>query len=227
MFEFSNGDISTERAVLGGQRHTQNSSAENSRISYVEEEAVIKGFNFRDDRLLNKKWIYRSNLSDVTMFFRVMALCHTGIPVEEDDQTHKLKYEAESPEEVSFLIAAQEFGFQFFRRSQSVMFLREFDPSTGNEVERKYKLLNLLEFCSARKRMSVIVSNEEGQIFLLCKALSLTGLQKMEGHTNRQQLYTFQIMQKMDSELWPLPTGNLRLLSMNNGTQYLRWPRPQ
>ncbi|XP_008225775.1 PREDICTED: probable phospholipid-transporting ATPase 4 [Prunus mume] len=169
MFEFSNGDISTERAVLGGQRHTQNSSAENSRISYVEEEAVIKGFNFRDDRLLNKKWIYRPNLSDVTMFFRVMALCHTGIPVEEDDQTHKLKYEAESPEEVSFLIAAQEFGFQFFRRSQSVMFLREFDPSTGNEVERKYKLLNLLEFCSARKRMSVIVSNEEGQIFLLCK----------------------------------------------------------
>lgn len=34
---------------------------------------------------------------------------------------------------------------------------------------REYKLLNLLEFCSARKRMSVIVSNEEGQIFLLCK----------------------------------------------------------
>ncbi|KAL6282843.1 hypothetical protein ACE6H2_013772 [Prunus campanulata] len=169
MLEFSVGDISTERAVPGGQRHMQNSSAENSRISYVEEEAVIKGFNFRDDRLLNKKWFYRSNLFDVTMFFRVMALCHTGIPVEEDDQTHKLKYEAESPEEVSFLIAAQEFGFQFFQRSQSVMFLREFDPSTGNEVERKYKLLNLLEFCSARKRMSVIVSNEEGQIFLLCK----------------------------------------------------------
>ncbi|KAI5332197.1 hypothetical protein L3X38_022326 [Prunus dulcis] len=169
MFEFSVGNISTERAVQGGLRHMQNSSAENSRISYVEEEAVIKGFTFRDDRLRNKKWIYRSNLSDVTMFFRVMALCHTGIPVEEDDQTHKLKYEAESPEEVSFLIAAQEFGFQFFRRSQSVMFLREFDPSTGNEVERKYKLLNLLEFCSSRKRMSVIVSNEEGQIFLLCK----------------------------------------------------------
>lgn len=36
-------------------------------------------------------------------------------------------------------------------------------------IFRKYKLLNLLEFCSARKRMSVIVSNEEGQIFLLCK----------------------------------------------------------
>ncbi|CAL9016317.1 unnamed protein product [Prunus brigantina] len=116
MFEFSVGDISTERAVLGGQRHRQNSSAKNSRISYVEEETAIKGFNFRDDKPMNKKWIYRSNLSDATLFFRVKALCHTNIPVEEDDQIHKLKYKAESPEEVSFLNAAQEFGFQFFRR---------------------------------------------------------------------------------------------------------------
>lgn len=34
---------------------------------------------------------------------------------------------------------------------------------------REYKLLNLLEFNSSRKRMSVIVSDENGQIFLLCK----------------------------------------------------------
>lgn len=33
---------------------------------------------------------------------------------------------------------------------------------------REYRLLNLLEFNSARKRMSVIVS-VEGEIFLLCK----------------------------------------------------------
>ncbi|PWA71506.1 protein phosphatase 2C 29 [Artemisia annua] len=61
----------------------------------------IKGFNFKDDRLLNKMWLHRSNVWDMIMFFRVLALCHTGIPVE-DEQTssHKLKYEAESPEEI-------------------------------------------------------------------------------------------------------------------------------
>ncbi|CAB4276841.1 unnamed protein product [Prunus armeniaca] len=143
MFEFSVGDISTERAVLGGQRHRQNSSANNSRISYVEEETAIKGFNFRDDKPMNKKWIYRSNLSDATLFFRVKALCHTNIPVEEDDQIHKLKYKAESPEE-SLISPLQ-------RRLRG----------------KKYKLLNLLEFCRARERMSVILSNEDGQIFLL------------------------------------------------------------
>lgn len=135
MFEFSVADVSTEKAALAGQKLVQNSSTECSKISSVEGEPAIKGFNFRDDRLMNKKWSYRSNLFDVTMFFRVMALCHTGIPVE-GDQNHKLKYEAESPEEVSFLIAAQEFGFQFFHRSQSIMFLKEFDPSSGKVVER-------------------------------------------------------------------------------------------
>ena len=34
---------------------------------------------------------------------------------------------------------------------------------------REYKVLNLLEFNSTRKRMSVIVRDETGQILLMCK----------------------------------------------------------
>ncbi|XP_071694162.1 probable phospholipid-transporting ATPase 4 [Rutidosis leptorrhynchoides] len=130
----------------------------------------IKGFNFRDDRLMKRMWVNGSNVWDMIMFFRVMALCHTGIPVENEERLGgcKLRYEAESPEEVTFLIAAQEFGFQFCRRTQSSMFVKEIDP-TSVEVEREYKLLNLLEFSSSRKRMSVIVRDESGQIFLFSK----------------------------------------------------------
>ncbi|KAK2966366.1 hypothetical protein RJ640_021510 [Escallonia rubra] len=170
MFEFSAPDhASTEKDVLGHEQGAENLGTNNSRIPAFRKESMIKGFNFRDDQLLNKLWISRSNVSDMVMFFRVMALCHTGIPVDDDDQTGKVMYEAESPEEVCFLIAAQEFGFKFCRRSQSLMVLSELDPSSGLEVERKYKLLNLLEFSSSRKRMSVIVSDENGQIVLLCK----------------------------------------------------------
>ncbi|OMO70467.1 Cation-transporting P-type ATPase [Corchorus capsularis] len=167
VFEFSVSDFSTQKAVLG-REVTDNTNKGNPRLTKAEHKSVIKGFNFRDDRLMNKNWIHGSNLSDITMFFRVMALCHTGIPLE-DDKNNKLRYEAESPEEVAFLIASQEFGFQFCRRTQSVIVLKEFDPYSNMEVEREYKLLNLLEFSSSRKRMSVIVCNEEGQIFLLCK----------------------------------------------------------
>ncbi|KAF2302852.1 hypothetical protein GH714_009298 [Hevea brasiliensis] len=168
MFEFSLADSSIQKAVLEDQEGLDFLNSGNSRISNVGKETVVKGFNFRDDRLMNNQWIYRSDLFNVTMFFIVMALCHTGIPVE-GDETDKLKYEAESPEEVAFLIASQEFGFQFCQRTQSILVLKELDPSSGKKVKREYKLLHLLEFCSSRKRMSVVVSDEEGKIFLLCK----------------------------------------------------------
>lgn len=40
---------------------------------------------------------------------------------------------------------------------------------TTFKFHRSYKLLNVLEFNSARKRMSVIIRDEEGKILLLCK----------------------------------------------------------
>ncbi|XP_071921511.1 probable phospholipid-transporting ATPase 4 isoform X1 [Coffea arabica] len=168
MFEYSVAEADAKQAVLGCDHAIENSDIEHRRIPASGKEPNIKGFNFRDDRLMDKMWIHGSNVHDMIMFFRVMALCHTGIPVE-DGNSKRLKYEAESPEEVTFLIAAQEFGFKFCQRTQSVMFLQELEPSSGIEVKREYKLLNLLEFNSARKRMSVIVSNEAGEIFLFCK----------------------------------------------------------
>ncbi|XP_076928087.1 putative phospholipid-transporting ATPase 7 [Bidens hawaiensis] len=171
--------------TVGAASQTMNVDGDNStsrdegiEMAEIESEQVIesnssgiKGFNFRDRRLLNKMWVHSSNVLDIMKFLRVICLCHTGIPVENDEQqgtTNKLKYEAESPEEVTFLTAAQEFGFQFCGRTQSSMFVKETDP-TGLEVEREYELLNLLEFSSSRKRMSVIVRDESGHIFLLCK----------------------------------------------------------
>jgi len=108
------------------------------------ENIPLRGFNFRDNRLMDGRWTRNSNVYDITMFFRVMALCHTGIPIE-DDQADKLKFEAESPEEVAFLIASQEFGFQFCKRTQSVMALKELDPDLGSVVER-YSLGFLIPF---------------------------------------------------------------------------------
>lgn len=44
---------------------------ENSKISSSWKQSVIKGFNFRDDRLMDKMWIRNSNVNGMTMFFRV------------------------------------------------------------------------------------------------------------------------------------------------------------
>ncbi|KAL1833903.1 hypothetical protein ACET3Z_003554 [Daucus carota] len=192
MFEISAENSSTDKVTLANDQGMENFGAGNSGYSVSGKEANIKGFNFRDSRLLKKLWIHRSEISNMMMFFRVMALCHTGIPIE-DSQTGKLKYEAESPEEVCFLIAAQEFGFQFCRRTQSKLIIKEPNPS-GVEVEREYKLLNLLEFNSSRKRMSVIVRDEDGHIFLFCKGADNIIFDRLaEGGRTYQQATTMHL----------------------------------
>ncbi|KAI4387367.1 hypothetical protein MLD38_005205 [Melastoma candidum] len=128
----------------------------------------IKGFGFEDDRLMHGNWTKEPNANVIMLFFRTLALCHTAIP-ETNEATGEITYEAESPDEGAFLVAAREFGFVFFKRNQSSVVIRENHPSSPNPVEREYKILNLLDFTSKRKRMSVILRDPEGQIILLCK----------------------------------------------------------
>uniref|UniRef100_A0A0D9WRB7 Phospholipid-transporting ATPase n=1 Tax=Leersia perrieri TaxID=77586 RepID=A0A0D9WRB7_9ORYZ len=128
----------------------------------------VKGFSFEDDRLMQGNWTNEPNSSTILLFFRILALCHTAIP-EVNEATGALTYEAESPDEGAFLVAAREFGFEFFKRTQSSVFVRENFTASNGPTEREFKVLNLLEFNSKRKRMSVILKDEDGQILLLCK----------------------------------------------------------
>ncbi|KAL2340738.1 hypothetical protein Fmac_008678 [Flemingia macrophylla] len=128
----------------------------------------IEGFNFTDERIMNGNWVHEPHADVIQKFFRLLAVCHTAIPVV-DEETGNISYEAESPDEAAFVIAAREVGFKFYKRTQTCLSMYELDPISGNEVERTYKLLNVLEYNSSRKRMSVIVKDERGRIFLLCK----------------------------------------------------------
>ncbi|PKI40389.1 hypothetical protein CRG98_039235 [Punica granatum] len=66
-------------------------------------------------------------------------------------------------------VIQREVGFEFYKRTQTNISIRELDPTMGKKVERVYQLLNVIEFNSTRKRMSVIVRDEEGKLLLLCK----------------------------------------------------------
>lgn len=129
---------------------------------------MIKGFSLEDDRLLGGHWLKEPNMQTMLLFFRILAVCHTAIP-ELNEETGTYTYEAESPDEAAFLAAAREFGFEFVKRTQSTVVVRERYPNHGQPVEREYKILTLLDFTSKRKRMSVIVRDEDGQILLFCK----------------------------------------------------------
>lgn len=129
---------------------------------------AIKGFNFKDERIMNGKWIDEPRSDIIKDFFRLLAVCHTAIP-EVDEDTGKVSYEAESPDEAAFVIAAREVGFEFHKRTQTSISVIESDPRLGTQIERVYSVLNVIEFNSSRKRMSVIVRNAEGKILILSK----------------------------------------------------------
>ncbi|CAN8293821.1 unnamed protein product [Cochlearia groenlandica] len=128
----------------------------------------IKGFNFEDERVMKGNWAKQREAEVLQKFFRLLAVCHTAIP-ETDEATGTVSYEAESPDEAAFVVAARELGFEFFSRTQNGISFRELDLASGQKVERVYRLLNVLEFNSARKRMSVIVRDEDGKLMLLTK----------------------------------------------------------
>ncbi|OIT29881.1 PREDICTED: putative phospholipid-transporting ATPase 9 [Nicotiana attenuata] len=130
--------------------------------------STVKGFNFEDERIMNANWLFEPHSDVIQKFFRLLAVCHTVIP-EVDEGTGKVSYEAESPDEAAFVIAAREIGFEFYKRTQTSVSVHELDLASGQRIERSYKILNVLEFNSTRKRMSVIVKDEDGKILLLSK----------------------------------------------------------
>ncbi|KAE9132259.1 hypothetical protein PF007_g3795 [Phytophthora fragariae] len=101
-------------------------------------------------------------------FLRHLALCHTLIPTKslaEMCSTSFPEYSASSPDEQALVSAAAFCNVRFVHRTPAAMMLME----PGWAAPSTYKLLNVLEFDSDRKRMTVIVETPDGTIELLCK----------------------------------------------------------
>ncbi|KAH7107578.1 phospholipid-translocating P-type ATPase [Auriculariales sp. MPI-PUGE-AT-0066] len=100
-------------------------------------------------------------------FFSCIALCHSALTAV-DPETHKITYKAQSPDEAALVQAAADVGFVFLGREREV--LRIQTPFESGEPQ-EWELLEMLDFTSARKRMSVIVRrmDDEGRIVLFSK----------------------------------------------------------
>ncbi|XP_065288785.1 probable phospholipid-transporting ATPase IA isoform X6 [Dermacentor albipictus] len=98
----------------------------------------------------------------VREFFTLMAVCHTVVP-EIDNETNYIKYQAASPDEGALVKGARDAGFVFTTRTPTHVTVNIFG---SNE---KYEILNVIEFTSTRKRMSVLVRTPQGKIKLFCK----------------------------------------------------------
>ncbi|KAJ6769382.1 PHOSPHOLIPID-TRANSPORTING ATPASE [Salix koriyanagi] len=128
-----------------------------------------KGFNFDDNRLMRGAWRNEPNSDTCKEFFRCLAICHTVLP-EGDESPEKITYQAASPDEAALVTAAKNFGFFFYRRTHTMIHVRESCVEKMGKIQDvAYEILNVLEFNSTRKRQSVVCRYPNGRLVLYCK----------------------------------------------------------
>lgn len=114
---------------------------------------IINGKNSNDKNIK-----YSAEL--LNEFMIMLSVCHTVIPEKINDN---VIYHAASPDERALVDGAKKFGFIFDIRTPAYVEILALDERL------RYEILNVIEFTSARKRMSVIVRTPDGKIKLFCK----------------------------------------------------------
>lgn len=135
----------------------------------------ITNVNFSDPHLEeDMKNVAHPNFSNLTRFMEILSVCHTVIAEKAKNGSNSLVYNASSPDELALVNAAKFFGYNFKGRDEDNNMLVEVnedneDISIGSPV-KQYALLNVIEFTSTRKRMSVIVRDlQDETIRVMCK----------------------------------------------------------
>lgn len=106
-------------------------------------------------------------------FLLSLALCHTCIPEKNNDGD--ITYQAASPDELALVMAAQDLGYIVTDRQSSSVTIKTYpDNDEEKPVYETYEVLDVIEFSSARKRMSIIVRFPDQRICLLTKGADST-----------------------------------------------------
>lgn len=133
----------------------------------VKYELGVTNVNFEDADLYEQLQDgAHPNNAGVKRFIEALGLCHTVISdiKQTKEGENYLVYNASSPDELALVNGARHLGFVFESRDQdNNMVCKTWDG------QRSFKLLNVIEFDSTRKRMSVILKSQEGKILVICK----------------------------------------------------------
>jgi phospholipid-translocating ATPase len=107
-------------------------------------------------------------------FFTLLAVCHTVLI----EHSEVLRYNAQSPDEAALVSTARDMGFAFIQRVNNDCIV-----NILGEI-RKYTVLQMMEFNSDRKRMSVIIRRPEGEYILMCKGADSVICERLSNDQN-------------------------------------------
>ncbi|ETN22192.1 hypothetical protein PPTG_02205 [Phytophthora nicotianae INRA-310] len=171
--------------------------------------------HFDDPRLINALATNAPEAAAIDEFLTVLSVCHTVIP-EKNVKTGEIDYRASSPDEEALVKAARCLGYNFY--APAPLLEVKVTKKNGSSTMRKYSILNVNEFNSTRKRMSVTLRTEDGRYFLYCK-----GADNVMMPRSKVDQYTA----KMDEELKRFASEGLRTLVICSkeltAEEYLAW----
>ncbi|XBW35078.1 hypothetical protein QEN19_000640 [Hanseniaspora menglaensis] len=118
----------------------------------------------------------------VNFFLLCLSLCHTCLPKREKRtvdglNSNNIEYQSASPDELALIIAARDMGYVMINKSSNIITLKTYpDGFEKSSKNISFEILNVIEFNSDRKRMSVILKKQNGanekveeEILLVCK----------------------------------------------------------
>lgn len=99
-------------------------------------------------------------------YILAMALCHTCLPERTEDG--QMDFQASSPDELALVRGARDLGFVVTHRSSQSVTV-QIPHQDGSSSSTVYEILDVVEFSSKRKRMTIIVRCPDGRLWLICK----------------------------------------------------------
>lgn len=158
-----------------GEKYTELSKEE--KIALFQKISIPKTYHVQDKTLPSffDEEVYESIKNnpenDVGTFFLALALCHSVVS---ETKENKICYMSQSPDEETLVNAAHFLGITFIKRTKSKIFLEV------NQLGEEYEVLNILEFSSDRKRMSIIIRDKNQIIILICKGADNVIFERLE-----------------------------------------------
>ncbi|KAI4863558.1 phospholipid-translocating P-type ATPase [Hypoxylon rubiginosum] len=120
-------------------------------------EALLNYIHQNPDTIFSRK---------ARQFLLCVALCHTCLP--EVKENGEIAFQAASPDELALVQAAQDLGYLLIDRpTQSIKL--QFQSPEGELSTETYEVLDVIEFSSKRKRMSIVIRMPDGRICVFCK----------------------------------------------------------
>ena len=141
--------------------------------------------HFDDPRLLQHLRAGGRRGALIHEFLTLLAVCHTVIP-EKNKATGEVTYRAASPDEEALVKAAKCLGYDFQTPAPVVQVDMSKSGGPGSQ-QAKYEIVNVNEFNSTRKRMSVVVK-VDGKYILYCKGADSVMYERALGQQNDRLL---------------------------------------